>query len=152
METIVLNIQRFCVNDGPGIRTTVFFKGCLLDCLWCHNPESKSFKQILAFHKNKCLYCKECSTICSNHYFIENEHIINRDYCHLCGKCVDICNGSLEIYGTKMTVDDILVEVLKDKDFYINSNNGSPPERVTPPLESTVNVPFEYVWQKLVPS
>jgi len=124
MDTIILNIQRFCVHDGPGIRTTIFLKGCLLDCLWCHNPESKSFNPILAFHKNKCLYCKECSSVRSNHLFIEDKHYINRDNCSLCNKCVEICNGSLEIYGEKMSVNDVLLEVLKDKEFYLNSKGG----------------------------
>ena len=76
----IFNIQHFSVNDGPGIRTVVFFKGCPLDCVWCHNPESKSVEQELSFSNEKCILCKKCAEICpcSVHIFENNIHHINR--------------------------------------------------------------------------
>ena len=76
----IFNIQHFSVNDGPGIRTVVFFKGCPLDCVWCHNPESKSVEQELSFSNEKCILCKKCAEICpcSVHTFENNIHHIKR--------------------------------------------------------------------------
>ena len=125
MKGIVFDIQRFCVNDGPGIRTTVFLKGCMLDCLWCHNPESKSPKPILMLNDNKCIGCLECRTICQNHKFSkDNIHLIDREKCNLCGECVNKCVGALDICGKEMTINDIILIVLKDLQFYNNSGGG----------------------------
>ncbi len=123
MKCTIFNIQRFCVKDGPGIRTTVFFKGCHLNCVWCHNPESKSPKPILTFRKNKCISCGECVAVCPNHTIAEN-HLIDRKNCTVCGKCVSACVGALEICGKEMTVEQILQEVSLDADFYKNSGGG----------------------------
>ncbi len=123
MINTVFNVQRFCVKDGPGIRTTVFFKGCMLNCEWCHNPESKSPKPVLVFHKNKCILCGDCARICANHK-LTDKHLINRDNCVACGKCLEKCFGALEICGKEMTVDEILSEALLDLDFYKNSGGG----------------------------
>lgn len=117
----IFNIQHFSVNDGPGIRTVVFFKGCPLNCVWCHNPESKSTNPELSFLKSKCVSCRKCAEICTDkvHSFENGVHCIDRSKCVFCGKCVDICAPSaLEIIGKKYTVDDIMTELAKDDVFF----------------------------------
>jgi glycyl-radical enzyme activating protein len=124
---VIFDIQRASLNDGPGIRTTVFFKGCPLDCLWCHNPEALTHKRQLFFFYYKCQYCGKCESVCENnvHKIINNTHTIDYDSCVQCGKCVNECNSkSLKITGAEMSVDEIMVEVLADMDFYANSNGG----------------------------
>lgn len=126
-KSIVFNIQKFSINDGPGIRTTVFLKGCMLNCIWCHNPESKSAKPQLMFRKDRCIGCGACLKACPRgvHSIGENgEHLINREACIACGKCVEACVGALEIAGKEMSVEEILKEVMKDKVFYDNSGGG----------------------------
>lgn len=123
----VFNIQRFCVNDGPGIRTTVFLKGCMLDCLWCHNPESKSSHPQLMLHPSRCLGCLECLTACEKglHSFSEDgAHLIKRDACDACGKCAEVCVGALEICGREYTAEEVIAEVMKDATFYKTSGGG----------------------------
>ncbi|MBQ4637445.1 MAG: glycyl-radical enzyme activating protein [Clostridia bacterium] len=121
----VFNIQRFCVNDGPGIRTAVFLKGCMLNCIWCHNPESKFPKPIVSLTQKLCIGCMECIKTCSKHYFDEQKgHGIDRASCITCGRCVENCVGALEIMGKEMTVDEIIAEVMRDEDFYKTSGGG----------------------------
>ena len=119
----IFNIQKFSLNDGPGIRTTVFFKSCMLNCLWCHNPESKEFKKQLLLDFEKCVGCGECARACTRHHF-NPEHTIDRDNCSACGKCIDVCAGALELIGYDMSVSEIMSEVMRDKLFYDNSNGG----------------------------
>ena len=117
----VFNIQKFCTNDGPGIRTTVFLKGCPLDCMWCHNPESKSRLPQLSFNKDKCTYCGACLEVCApkGHAFEENKHSLDRSLCVMCGRCAGACpSGSLEVIGQTMDADEVMKAVLKDKPFY----------------------------------
>lgn len=126
-KCLVFNIQKFSVNDGPGIRTTVFLKGCMLDCVWCHNPESKSPKPQLFLNSRLCVGCGACLAACEKqlHHFEENgSHVIDRTRCGACGACVDACVGALEMSGNPMTVEEILAEVRKDKAFYDNSGGG----------------------------
>lgn len=126
-EGIIFNIQRFSINDGPGIRTTVFMKGCMLDCIWCHNPESKSAKPQLLLNTGKCIGCGDCLKNCPSalHAFDESGvHRIDRASCAACGSCVEGCVGALEMSGKTMTIDQIIHEVLKDKAFYDNSGGG----------------------------
>ena len=123
----VFNIQRFCVNDGPGIRTTVFLKGCGLDCAWCHNPESKCFERELMYADDLCIFCKGCEDVCENevHIFENEVHKLVRENCTLCGKCERECpSEALEIAGKQMTVTEVFAEVMKDKAFYDNSGGG----------------------------
>lgn len=127
IKHIIFNIQRFSVNDGPGIRTTVFMKGCMLNCLWCHNPESKSSRPQLMLTSRLCIGCGECMTACEKglHSFTEDgRHLIDRKSCALCGKCVEACVGALEMCGKEMTPGEIVKEVMKDKPFYENSGGG----------------------------
>lgn len=126
-EGIVFDIQKFCINDGPGIRTTVFLKGCTLNCAWCHNPESKSFLPQLSFKEDKCIMCGACQAVCPNnvHTVKNGVHTINYDACQACGECVKACpTDALTIYGTKMSVEQVLAEVIKDKAFYEHSQGG----------------------------
>lgn len=124
MERLVFDIQRFSVNDGPGIRTTIFLKGCNLNCLWCHNPESKSLKKELMFYPSKCIGCNECVNMCDLHTIVDGVHKIGRNECIVCGKCVTNCVGALEICGKEISVEEVIKIVLKDIDFYKNSGGG----------------------------
>lgn len=120
----VFNIQRFCVSDGPGIRTTVFLKGCMLNCLWCHNPESKSPAPVLSLAKQLCTGCGECIRVCRCHSFADGMHVINRSACTACGECTQVCGGALEILGREMTAEEVLAEVMRDEPFYRSSGGG----------------------------
>ncbi len=123
----VFNIQKFCINDGPGIRTTVFLKGCPLRCAWCHNPESHKIAPELLYDADKCLHCGKCIATCPKgaHRFEGGEHVLYRSLCVACGACTSGCMANaLEIAGSKKSVEDILTEVLKDKVFYENSGGG----------------------------
>ena len=125
MKANIVQIKRFAVHDGSGIRTTVFFKGCPLQCLWCHNPETLSPKQQLAFYAHKCIGCGKCTEICSCHKISKNMHITDRAECTLCGKCAAVCSqNAIEILGKEMSTDEICSVLLKDKDFYIESGGG----------------------------
>ena len=127
MKARIFEIKRFDVHDGDGIRTTVFFKGCPLKCVWCHNPEGIDFKPQLAYYEHKCIDCGECISTCpvSAHTISENMHFYDREKCVACGKCADICLGNaLSFYGKEMTVDELLPILLEDKDFYENSGGG----------------------------
>ena len=116
----VTEIQRFCMHDGPGLRTTVFFKGCPLHCAWCHNPETQKSKPELLFYPNKCIGCAVCADSCAKGAHVLNDkHRIDRARCVLCGECADNCpTGALEICGKEYTVGDILSAAEKDRAFY----------------------------------
>ena len=119
MKGTIFNIQRFCTSDGPGIRTTVFFKGCPLQCLWCHNPESQCKAQELAYDMDKCMHCLKCVSLCPQHCHSINQskHAFERTNCIACGKCVSAHCENLEVFGNDVSVDEIILEVLKDKKF-----------------------------------
>ena len=127
MTGVIFNIQKFCINDGPGIRTTVFLKGCPLRCLWCHNPESNEAAPELLYSASKCIGCGKCAVACplGLHTFSEAGHAFDRERCIACGKCSDVCYaGALELSGYTITVEDALREVMKDEPFYRNSGGG----------------------------
>lgn len=125
LKANIVEIKRFAVHDGDGIRTTVFFKGCPLKCLWCHNPETISEKSQFAFYSHKCVMCKKCTKICSCHTFLDNIHHVDRTKCIMCGKCVEACpQNALEIFGVEMFTNDICKTLLRDKIFYEKSNGG----------------------------
>ena len=123
----VFEIKRFAVHDGDGIRTTVFFKGCPLKCVWCHNPEGIKFNPEVAYYEHKCIGCGECVTVCpSNAHTIKGGmHSFDREKCIGCGKCAEVCLGdALTFFGKALTVDELLPRLLEDKDFYDSSNGG----------------------------
>lgn len=123
----IFNIQKFSVNDGPGIRTTVFLKGCPLRCIWCHNPESNSIKQELFYDEKKCILCGKCAAVCPKgcHSFAEEKHIFDRSKCILCGKCAQVCmTNALETVGYRQEVAEVIKEVMKDQVFYETSGGG----------------------------
>ena len=127
MKALISDIKHFAVHDGDGIRTTVFFKGCPLKCVWCHNPESIDFKPQVAYYENKCIDCGECVSVCPSgaHKIAREGHIFERDLCVACGKCEKACLGeALKFYGKEMTVDELLPLLLEDKEFYETSGGG----------------------------
>ena len=127
MNANIFEIKRFAVHDGDGIRTTVFFKGCPLKCLWCHNPEAIGFKRQLAFYENKCINCGECASVCpvGAQKITAAGHTYNREECVLCGSCEWACLGNaLKVYGKIMTVEELMPILLEDKSFYDNSGGG----------------------------
>lgn len=126
MQTgILFDIQRCSMNDGPGLRTTVFLKGCPLRCLWCHNPESQSPKPELLYNYEKCIGCGKCAQVCGCHSFADGSHRIDRTRCTSCGKCADACPvHALEIKGRIAAADEIITEVIKDIKFYRKSGGG----------------------------
>lgn len=124
---LVLRIERFAVHDGPGIRTTVFLKGCPLRCWWCHSPESQSVEAEPVVVAERCIRCGTCVDICAHGAIVETEAGVDllREACEVCGECVAACpTGAREIAGRAMTVDALVGEVEKDQVFFRRSGGG----------------------------
>lgn len=117
---MVSHIQRFSTGDGPGIRTTVFLKGCPLHCVWCHNPEAISPRIQISYQAERCLRCGICETVCPQgcHSFFNGEHFFNRERCIRCGACADNCPGALQKEGCERSVEEIMSIVKRDRPFY----------------------------------
>lgn len=127
LKATIFEIKRFAVHDGDGIRTTVFFKGCPLKCVWCHNPEGIGFQKQLSYVQHKCIGCGECTKVCRfGAHVIENgQHVFYREKCTDCGQCEKVCLGeALKLYGKEMTVEELMPLLLEDRDFYETSNGG----------------------------
>ena len=127
IQGFIFEIQRFSIHDGPGIRTTVFLKGCPLDCAWCHNPEGKSPRPQLAYLPQKCIACGNCVKACPHgaHQIIDGVHRFDRSKCQVCAACAKDCwPQGLEIVGRSASVGEVIDEVLRDQPFYQTSGGG----------------------------
>ena len=120
IKLTVTEIQRFCMHDGPGLRTTVFLKGCPLNCAWCHNPETKTGRSELLLYPGKCIGCRLCEERCPQglHSFASH-HTVDREKCMACGICADVCpTGAIDVCGKKYTVAQIVDAIKRDLVFY----------------------------------
>jgi pyruvate formate lyase activating enzyme len=124
---LVFNIQLHSTEDGPGIRTSIFLKGCSMRCPWCHNPEGISPSPELIWYEMRCLGAKECLNVCPKKALTLTSEglIIDRQLCDACGKCVTVCPASaLEVIGKQYTVDELAAKALQDRVFYEKSGGG----------------------------
>lgn len=165
MKGIVFDIQRFCLHDGPGIRTTVFLKGCTLRCRWCHNPEGLEKRITVGLCDHKCVRCGRCFAACPLHTLNENAvHYIDFHQCTGCGKCVQSCpSKALYLSASEMEAQEVADQVLRDRAFYgseggVTFSGGEPlvqasfvkecatllkAEGLTVAVDTCGNVPFE---------
>ena len=123
----IFNIQKFSTHDGDGVRTTIFFKGCPLRCMWCHNPESQHYYKELIFHHHKCTACGRCVAKCKQgaNSIVDGKIVFDRSKCTACGVCTDWCiTEARELAGMEYTVDALVKEAMKDKIFYEQSGGG----------------------------
>lgn len=127
MQGYVTDIQRFSLNDGAGIRTTVFLKGCNMRCEWCHNPETIDFENNILLYENNCIGCGKCFSACPNgaHKAEGERHIIDREKCTRCGRCVNVCYAqAIKFSARKMSTESVMSEIVQDIPYYENSGGG----------------------------
>ncbi len=126
MNTLIVDVKRNSLDDGPGIRTVIFFKGCPLSCVWCQNPETKLASQEISFNKEDCLNCEKCLEVCEKEAIdFSDKYRINRNKCNLCGKCIVVCpNEALNFAGKEYDIKTLTNLILKDRIFYDNSGGG----------------------------
>ncbi len=125
---LILHLQRLSTEDGPGLRTTVFFKGCPLRCAWCHNPESLSPAPQVQWVENRCIACGTCLPACPEGHLVRTTYgvVIDRELCQGCGTCAEACPaGALELLGTRIGLDKLVAEVLKDR-AYFDASGAAP--------------------------
>ncbi len=125
-DPLILEIRGNSLDDGPGIRTVVFFKGCPLSCAWCHNPESKRVQEEISFDAGECVGCDTCIRTCPEKALSrKNDGFVDRKKCTLCFKCVEVCpSGALARVGRRMSVAEVVNSVAKDLPFFKNSGGG----------------------------
>jgi pyruvate formate lyase activating enzyme len=125
---LIFDIRKYSIHDGPGIRTTVFFKGCPLHCLWCHNPEGQSFTPELMVRPGRCLKeCLECLPVCEPTALsrVADTPVLDRKKCTACGICADVCpTQAIEIVGRRLGVSEVITELEKDRIFFEESGGG----------------------------
>jgi pyruvate formate lyase activating enzyme len=124
---LIFDIKKFAINDGPGIRMTVFFKGCNLQCKWCHNPESMSPKVQKMYNAKKCIGAVKCVEICPNDALeMTKEGIVtNYDVCNLCGKCAEVCpTKAFEMLGQDISINDLMKKIDNEAIFFDQSGGG----------------------------
>ena len=124
---IITAIQRFSLNDGPGIRSSIFFKGCNMRCSWCHNPETIALAPQLHFYPSRCINCAACVGVCPTaaHQMTDSRHCFDRLKCVACGRCADVCfSGALDMSGRDLDVSEIMREVMQDEAYYHRSGGG----------------------------
>ena len=118
-QLLVTEIQRFCMYDGPGIRTTIFLKGCPLSCEWCHNPETQAAQSELLYDEKLCIGCGQCGNCSQKVHTFVPEHYVKRDGCQRCGLCVALCpTQALSVSGISYTISELRDLVLRDLPFY----------------------------------
>lgn len=122
----ISNISRSSLHDGPGIRTVVYFKGCGLRCAWCHNPETLESKNEILYAPIKCVHCGKCIEACPTcHMIKDNDMLFLRENCKNCERCAQACpSGALSVSGKRMTLNDVMQEVIKDVHYYKQSGGG----------------------------
>jgi glycyl-radical enzyme activating protein len=126
VKLFLFDIQRYSIHDGPGIRTTVFLKGCNMRCKWCENPESISKLPQISFDPERCIGCKTCEKVCLHNAFTHSSgYPINKALCDACGICVSACPANaLTLIGAWYDVDDLVAELIHDRDYWKNSGGG----------------------------
>lgn len=122
---MIVAIKPFEIHDGDGIRTTVFLKGCPLQCEWCHNPESIEKNAQISFDNEKCLNCGFCASVCDCHTIEDGVHILDREKCKACGECLKVCPAhALRLYGREYDFEELAALLLEDKEIYEASGGG----------------------------
>ena len=127
MTGTIFDIQHFCTGDGPGIRTTVFLKGCTLRCAWCHNPESQLFRPEILLNPTRCIGCGACDAVCPTGDAKKTlaSAALRASNCHLCDACAEVCPSlCLEVAGKRLSTEDVMREVLQDEAYYRHSGGG----------------------------
>ena len=128
VEGDIFNIQRFSLNDGPGIRTIVFLKGCPFTCWWCSNPESQKKRPVVMYNEDDCLFCRRCEAACKGGritFDAAGKHHLDQEHCSGCGECVQACPaGALVLKGRKMSVAALVKELKKDSSTFRHSGGG----------------------------
>jgi len=144
-SSLIFDIKRYAINDGPGIRVVVFFKGCNLHCAWCHNPESISPKAEKMYSPAKCIGCGTCVTVCPhNALSLTSEGVItDANLCQLCGKCAEVCpTKAIEISGEQMSVAQVMAIIEKERVFFDQSGGGVTFSGGEPLLHSDLLIPL----------